>query len=396
MPDPQAVGRRVRTLRVANDLSQTTLAASLGMDGNSLVSKIENGRVLPDPRQLELLAGALGCTVDLLLTPALDVLASRPWLRAYADAPAKTVDSIVADNEIAYEWAERSSLRRMPDALPQFDADADDPEAIESFAREVRETLREPLDGPIGNAIRAAERLGCVVLPLSDEVGRHLGISQYINSVPFIRVSRERPSVPGDRQRFTVAHELGHLTLHAQTPPPAGPDEARRLEAQAHRFAGALLVPSQALLEHVDDLGGRITLTTLQELKAHWGVAIKMLVVRLRQLERITPDQATALYKQISKRGWNSGEPIAVTNERASWLAEAMRQRWSTGDSVAASVTETGLSTRYVTRWLEWSDSQTPGISRMPEQRTRREGGRAAAENARVEHARVIPLRPRG
>ena len=48
-------------------------------------------------------------------------------------------------------------------------------------------------------------------------------------------------------------------------------------------------------------MGGRVTLTTLSKLKAKWGVAIKAMVVRLRQLHRIDADQARSLYKQISR-----------------------------------------------------------------------------------------------
>ena len=398
MPDIDAIGSRVRTLRIANDMSQTTLAGILGAEGNSLVSKIENARLLPDPHQIDELAGALGCTPEFLLAPAPDISATRPWLRAYADAPTKTVDSVTADNAIAHEWTERANLRRLPDSIPRFDDDAENPHAIEEFVQEVRAALGLPLDSPVGNAIRAAEKLGCVVLPLSDEVGRHLGISQYINSVPYIRVSRRRPNVPGDRQRFTVAHELGHLALHAQTPPPTSTDDARRLEAQAHRFAGALLTPHQALLDDLDALGGRVTLTTLQSLKANWGVAIKMLVVRLRQLDRITSDQATALYKQISKRGWNSGEPVSVTNERAVWLEEAVVNRWGTTDPLATAAVDTGLGVQYVQRWLDWQHTDSgPTVVRMPHDRVDRARRPSASRDGRpAQDATVISLRPRG
>jgi Zn-dependent peptidase ImmA (M78 family) len=51
-----------------------------------------------------------------------------------------------------------------------------------------------------------------------------------------------------------------------------------------------------------------------------WGVFIKMLVARLRQLGRIEQAHATSLYKQISKRGWNKTEPVPVSNETLVWF----------------------------------------------------------------------------
>ena len=393
------IGVRVRTLRVANDMSQTTLARALGGETNSLISKIETGRLRPTSEQLDQIAAVLDCTPEYLLTPVPEVISTRPWLRAYADAPAKTVQAAMADNEIAYEWAERASLRRLPDAIPDLSDDAEDPAVIEAYAREVRDTLGLDTEQPVRNAIRAAEKLGCVVLPLADELGRHLGISQYINSVPHIRVSRARANVPGDRQRFTVAHELGHLGLHAGSPPPTSADDARRLEAQAHRFAGAFLTPEEPLLEDLESLGGRVTLATLQELKSHWGVAIKMLVVRLRQLDRISSDQATSLYKQISKRGWNTGEPVPVTNEHAVWLTEALTRQSHTVNA-AAGYDATGLSTRFTERWFDWYEHgpHTAALDAPRSQAGNRDHHASRFMGVRVEQSsggNVITLRPR-
>jgi Zn-dependent peptidase ImmA (M78 family) len=63
------------------------------------------------------------------------------------------------------------------------------------------------------------------------------------------------------RQRFTIAHELGHLILHAYTAPHA--DRVFRFrdaqssqgiaaeEIQANQFASELLMPKTLLLEHL-------------------------------------------------------------------------------------------------------------------------------------------------
>lgn len=58
----------------------------------------------------------------------------------------------------------------------------------------------------MGNSIRAAERLGCVVLPMDSELGRHLGLSLRVDDVPIIRVARTSTS-PDDE----VLPSLGHL-----------------------------------------------------------------------------------------------------------------------------------------------------------------------------------------
>ena len=54
--------------------------------------------------------------------------------------------------------------------------------------------------------------------------------------VPFVVVNAEDW---GERQRFTIAHEIAHIVL----------DVSRGLDAErvAHRFAGAFLMPAEAL-----------------------------------------------------------------------------------------------------------------------------------------------------
>src|SRR3546814_17885292 len=85
---------------------------------------------------------------------------------------------------------------------------------------------------------------------------------------------------------FTVAHELGHLSLHAGLQAPLSPPEANRREQEAHRLASALLAPGDAVLEDLNGLGGRVTLSTLKRMKEKWGYSIKAFVVRFRSEER--------------------------------------------------------------------------------------------------------------
>lgn len=353
-----AVGDRVRQLRLAKDFSQAELAERLEIKGNAQVSKIENGRVSPSAPLLEDLGRALGCGSRFLELPPLDALYTRPWLRAYADASVRAVDGVLMSNLLHHEVTQRLGLKRIPESIPTFDEDLHDDDAIEIFSQEVRAMAGIEDDAPVGNVARALERLGCVVLPLDDELGRHLGLSQYIDGVPYVRVSRPRSNVPGDRQRFTLAHELGHLALHASQSPPDTSEAARRIETQAHRFAGAFLTPRRPLLDDLERLGGRVTLSVLQDLKGQWGVAIKMLVTRLRQLGAVEDDQAVSLYKQISKRGWNSGEPVVVSHEQAIWFERSLQQRWQGQDPALATSNELGIGADMVRDWMNWHESQ--------------------------------------
>jgi Zn-dependent peptidase ImmA (M78 family) len=376
---------RVQRLRVARGLTQAELADHLGVPASAL-SRVLSGHASLDATSANQLAAVLNCTVDLLSKPVLDTLHTRPWLRAYADAPKKAVEQYVADTLLAFESFVALGLRRLPERLPAFSGDLNDETAIDEFATEVRMAADVAPVDCVPNVTRAAERLGCVVLPMDNELGRHLGMSLFIDGTPIIRVGRPSSGggIPGDRQRFTVAHELGHVTLHTDIRPPDNADDAREIEKQAHRFAGAFLLPGDSFLTDLDTAGGRVTLATLSKLKRRWGVAIKAMVIRLQQLNRIDADHARSLYKQISARGWNKQEPEIVGNERAVWLQQAISHRFSDHDALAQAASRTGLYDTYFESWTSWESAPDAMIIPFNSRTTRRSTAQARSRDCDV------------
>ena len=294
------------------------------------VSKLENGRMPLSQELLSNVAASLRCTPDFLSMPLELAPTTRPWLRAYADAPKRAVDQMVDDCTTAMEAIDRLELKTMPDVMPLFTGDLMDHAAIEDFAVDVRVAAGLRDNDVVGNSVRAAERLGCIVLPTPDELGRHLGISVRVDDhtamICLGRWTAEGTPVPGDRQRFTVAHEIGHLALHSGVGAPVTAEEASLIEKQAHVFAGAFLAPGDAMLDALAELGGRVTLQTLSKIKQRWGISIKALVTRFQNLGVIDADHARSLFKQISARGWNRNEPMPVGTEQAIWFSRAIEE----------------------------------------------------------------------
>jgi len=77
------------------------------------------------------------------------------------------------------------------------------------------------------------------------------------------------------------------------------------LERQAHRFAGAFLLPEEAFL---NDLYSP-TLDGLLQLKRKWKVSVAMMIKRLHQLEFLSDAEVSGLFKNLSRRGWKKFEP---------------------------------------------------------------------------------------
>lgn len=373
---------RVLRLRTARGMTQAELARRLDIPTSAL-SRVLSGHQPIEHDDAVRLAEALDCRQEVLTRPTADALYTRPWLRAYADAPQKVVEQYLADSLLALEAFSDLRLKRLPERLPVFTGDLSDDSEIEAFATEVREAADVVGTQEVPNVTRASERLGCVVLPMDNELGKHLGMSLFVDGTPVLRVSRPSGDggIPGDRQRFTVAHELGHVTLHSSCPPPDSAEQAKEIEKQAHRFAASFLLPGDSFLEDLEQTGrGRVTLATLARMKERWGVSVKAMVVRLQQLNRIDVDQARSLYKQISARGWNKNEPVDVDNERAIWLGRALSQRYTGEDPLGEAASLTGLDRSYFESWTDWEPIVPASVIEL---HTRRPTSRVPASYSR-------------
>lgn len=116
----------------------------------------------------------------------------------------------------------------------------------------------------------------------------------------------------GERQRFTLAHELAHLVLRFR-----GLSDAEQ-EKAADRFAGAFLMAKDRVLRLLGPHRTAISLGELAELKKLFKVSIASLVVRCAHLGIISKAVYGRLWAQIKALGWNrqkSREPGILAPE---------------------------------------------------------------------------------
>jgi Zn-dependent peptidase ImmA (M78 family) len=202
---------------------------------------------------------------------------------------------------------------------------------IENFADLTREALQLDAEGPIKHLTRACERAGIAVVPITlpnaddeeTETIGHFGVSCW--------PSRDEPALigyfsggPGDRHRYTIAHELAHLVLHSNRRVIKDP------EKEANAFAGALLLPEAAAREI---FATPITLSDLWPLKAYWGMSGQALIMRGAKLGLIDEQRKISLFKQLSARGWRKSEPVTVHREEPTLVWRLLGHRF--GDPVA-------------------------------------------------------------
>ena len=91
-------------------------------------------------------------------------------------------------------------------------------------------------------------------------------------------------------QRFSLAHELGHLVLHDGSYTPA-------IEDEADQFAAELLMPAADISHQLEGLRFR----DLGGLKTLWRVSMSALIYRAKALGFLTERQARTFWIQRNK-----------------------------------------------------------------------------------------------
>jgi Zn-dependent peptidase ImmA (M78 family) len=172
-------------------------------------------------------------------------------------------------------------------------------------ARVARQQLGLGLDQPVHDILRVVEetqRIPVAVLRLGEGVA---GAYVVRRSQPFIFLNGAQP-VP--RQRFTLAHELGHHRLgHAAVVDGVQEIEGKSadpLEQQANAFAGEFLAPDHALRTWLEANGQPlVTIAVLCRLASWFGISAPAAFVRLSQADLFRNRTQEQDIQSLLKRG---------------------------------------------------------------------------------------------
>lgn len=313
------IGERVKLAREARQFTQIQLAGVAGISQGTL-SDLETGRITqPSPETVEAIARA---TVFPLSFFHLGPLPDFPEgnYRKLKRGTSKAAAQVRAEvRQLAEVVLRAEQLVQLPPISVEPVKQVGTLEEVEDIAGEVRQALSLGRIDPITNMMRAIERGGIVVVTLATETEDHSGFSAWpdfgLDGRPIIAICR---GYSGDHDRFTLAHEVGHLVLHIRRLK-VDPTHAER---EANRFAGALLLPADAARETMPP---PVTLRVLMGVKAKYGLSIAASAQRALDLGLIGNDHFVSLRKQISTRGWTKEEPVEVATEQPVIIKKIIR-----------------------------------------------------------------------
>lgn len=277
-------------------MSQDALAQQAQVS-KMAISKYEREEDIPSSGVLLRLSAALQMPVEFFFRPP----AARVQLQAFrkrSSLGAKEQEAVMAQIQ---EWLERYleveeilQEDQSPVSLPKFQVSSLDD--IENAALELRR-LWNLGDDAIENLMELLE-------DQKIKVGLVDGFDDF-NACTF--QAGESPVIvtklgqSGDRQRFNLAHELGHLVLQV------GQDMS--VEKAAHRFAGAFLVPAENARRELGAQRSNLDFSELYLLKHKYGLSMQAWVSRARDLHIIDENTAERLFRAFSAKGWRKIEP---------------------------------------------------------------------------------------
>lgn len=304
--------KMITLARESRGLTQGGLAKQLAVLQDRLItqgiiSKIEQGLIGTSEEILDGLVKVLKYPPTFFYQNEEIYAAGMSLHRKRASLPAKTLSKIEATTNIL-RFHVKSLLKSVEDIetkYPHYDIDEyGDPEIIARFVRQAWLTPR----GPIDNVTKLIEKAGILVIHCDFETRLIDGLTINVDKLPpIIFVNKD---IPGDRMRFTLCHELGHIVMHKYP--------TLDMEKEADRFASELLMPSDDIKHNLSNL----SLQKLADLKLFWKVAMSALIMKATSLNKITPWQSQYLWRQFSKLGYKTREPaeLDVPREKPSIL----------------------------------------------------------------------------
>lgn len=303
---------RIRRARILKGLSLEALAQRMGDISKQALSKFEKGESLPNSSRLLQLADALGVGPEYFFRQEEVELAPLEFrkLSGMGKRKLEQVTEHITEHLERYITLEScfdaADIKTPPTPPAQFVVSSLG--EAETAAIQLREHWQIGT-APIANLTELLEERGIKVALVDgpDDFDGACAATRDDQHV-LIALNAHRP---GERMRFTAAHELGHWVM-------AIPEtmEDRDAEFCCHRFAGAFLYPASCV---ATDFGShrrsRVHPRELLIAKQLYGLSMQAVLRRLKDLDLLNETGYKSSMIHARMRGWAKTEPQPLPPE---------------------------------------------------------------------------------
>jgi len=333
------LGERIKQARKSNRLSLRDLADQAQISPMA-ISKYERDQDVPSSGVLLRLAQALGVSIDFFFRP----VTPKIQLQAYRKHAALGVKEQEAVQARIQEWLERyleveSYFDGAPTVeLPQYSIkEVGD---VETAAESLRALWELGLD-PIENLTQLLEDQG-IKVGMVDGFEHFDACTFLVDHTPIIVT---KANLPGDRQRFDLGHELGHLVFNM--------GENLDAEKISNLFVGAFLAPAQAVRFELGNSRTTLDMNELYLLKQKYGLSMQAWIFRARDLNIISPQVAERLFLRFRANSWHRQEPGKLYPPENPLRMERLVYRALVEDVISRSKAQELLGKPLQQRWVE-------------------------------------------
>jgi Zn-dependent peptidase ImmA (M78 family)/transcriptional regulator with XRE-family HTH domain len=305
----KATGALIVLARESRGYTQAWLADAVGISQSKL-SKYEVDAIEASENDLDRLSEVLGYTREFFSEPAEVYGANCFYHRKQASMPSRQLRAIHAQMNVFRMQVKRLLKDVTVEQTARFEElDVDKFGGPANVAREMRKVWSMP-EGPVRNLTALVERAGAIVWKCDFGTRQLDAIGQAPpGEFPLIFVNS---ASPGDRLRFSIAHEVGHALMHWK----ASADR----ELEANQFASEFLMP-------LDDIGvslRNLSLDRLALLKQQWKTSMQAIIKKAGDSGKISERHVRTLFTQMSKNGWRTKEPVECPPEEPTVIAAAL------------------------------------------------------------------------
>lgn len=304
---------RIKQARVSRGYSMGELGDLVGVSRQA-ISKYEIGTYTPTEAVLSRIASVLRYEISFFRKP-LPSDAASPSPVFFRSRRSTTKKSKEAAKEKIAIFQEIDKYLRQFVSFPKVNLPTIDYhftyeqlniQQIEKFAIAVRNYWGLG-NAPIVNLTNVFQKNGIMISVMNLNNKKIDAFSVWKDAIPYIFLSSEKYS--DVRLRFTLAHELGHLLLHANY---INEEEiqtkviSEKIEKEADLFAAALLLPAATFSNDIYST----SIDHFINLKKKWKSSIGSMIYRCQDLDLLTENQIKYLKDQMSYNRYWKSEPL--------------------------------------------------------------------------------------
>ena len=170
-------------------------------------------------------------------------------------------------------------------------------------------------DDTIHSIIQLLEDKEIKVIEVEEDTNLFDGLATVVDEKYYVIVINK--SMPIERKRFTILHELGHLLLKLNHLP------QREQESYCHSFASEMLLAQRNVILELGDKRSNIALNELKNIQEKYGISISAIVYKLSELKIISQEKLAGFYKRM-----NSNKALKQDVEQSRFEGEENSNRY--------------------------------------------------------------------